>query len=455
MADSSVRIDIRQLRPGLYISLGERWLDHDFLFNSFRISNQGQIDRLRALGLSHIDYFPGRSTSEPLPLAEDVDRASGQEAPGPEAPTPGQARDLAEVAAAEDQNSSLTPISNSSLTPISMSQELEERRRRMAQRRAELARCEKAYRRSVDAVRKLMADVFLEPRQAHEQASTLIDDIVGDLLSTQHAVVNLMSDSAQDAGVRYHALNVTILSLLLGRAAGLNAPAMLHLGLGALMHDLGKVMVPGPVLRLDAPQRNRHQDAAYRLHVDHGATLCAQLGIETPEVIDIVRHHHERLDGLGFPDRLSGDQITQLVRIVSIANRFDGLCHTIDPARALTPAEALATMYRRESAAFDVPLLQRFIKCLGVWPPGTLVQLSNGAVGLVTAVSPDDTLRPMVMVGDPSVPRQEALMVDLREAPDVKIERALKPAELEPSVLAYLSPRMGTQMFLGKDVSAG
>jgi hypothetical protein len=96
--------------------------------------------------------------------------------------------------------------------------------------------------------------------------------------------------------------------------------------------------------------------------------------------------------------------------------------------------------------------MQRFIKCLGVWPAGTLVQLSNGAVALVTAVAPEDTLRPMVMVGDPTVPRAEALIVDLREAQDVRIERALRPAELDPTVLAYLLPRMGSQVFVGRDV---
>jgi hypothetical protein len=108
-------------------------------------------------------------------------------------------------------------------------------------------------------------------------------------------------------------------------------------------------------------------------------------------------------------------------------------------------------MYRREVKAFDSGLLQRFIRALGVWPPGTLVQLSNGAVGLVTAVLPEDTLRPTVMVGDPSVPRAEALMVDLREAPDVRIERALRPADLEPEVLAYLSPRSSHPWFVGRD----
>jgi putative nucleotidyltransferase with HDIG domain len=441
MAEGSVRIDIRQVCPGLYISLGERWIDHDFLFNSFRLSSQAQIAKLREMGLTHIEYFPARSTVKPLPFP--TDSSAG--------PVPAQS---AHAGSSQDQGLDVAGQpgeQKGGLTPIS-GEAREARMERVAARRAELARCEKAYLRSVEAVRSLMADVFIAPREAREKASDLVDSIVADLVSSQHAVVNLMSDSLLDTGVRYHSLNVTILSLLLGRTLGLPAQALNHLGMGALMHDLGKVMVPAAVLRIDAGLRNRHQEAAYRQHVEHGTQLCGQLGIDQPEVLDIIRNHHERLDGQGFPHGLAGEQISVLTRVVSIANRFDGLCHTIDPARAMTPAEALASMYRRESAAFDLSLMQRFIKCLGVWPAGTLVQLSNGAVALVTAVAPEDTLRPTVMVGDPSVPRAEALIVDLREAQDVRIERALRPAELEPAALAYLLPRMGSQVFVGRDV---
>jgi len=454
MAEGSVRIDIRQVCPGLYISLGERWIDHDFLFNSFRLSSQAQIAKLREMGLTHIEYFPARSTVKPLPFPTDLstDAFPAQSAHAGSY----QDQNIDIPGQPIEQKGGLTPIpENGELTPITSpisGMAREARMERVAARRAELARCEKAYLRSVEAVRSLMADVFIAPREAREKASDLVDSIVADLVSSQHAVVNLMSDSLLDTGVRYHSLNVTILSLLLGRTLGLTAQALNNLGMGALMHDLGKVMVPAAVLRLDAGLRNRHQEAAYRQHVEHGTQLCGQLGIDQPEVLDVILNHHERLDGQGFPRGLAGEQISVLTRVVSIANRFYGLCHTIDPARAMTPAEALASMYRRESAAFDLSLMQRFIKCLGVWPAGTLVQLSNGAVALVTAVAPEDTLRPTVMVGDPSVPRAEALIVDLREAQDVRIERALRPAELEPAVLAYLLPRMGSQVFVGRDV---
>lgn len=322
---------------------------------------------------------------------------------------------------------------------------------RVAARRAELVRCEQVYRRSVDGVRQIMGELFTAPREASDRADALVGEIVADLLASPHAVVNLINDAVPDVASRHHLLNVTILSLLLGRVVGLDAPALGSLGLGALLHDLGKSMLPQRLVRLDPEQRNRHEEAAYRLHVEHGLDMCRHLGVDDVTVLDIIRHHHERFDGSGFPDGLRGEAISLPARIVAIANRFDNLCHPADLSRALTPAEALSALYRRERAGFDGTLLQRFIKALGVWPPGTLVQLSNGAVGLVTAVRPDDTLRPAVMVGDPTVPRAEAVIVDLRDAPDVRIERALRPQDLEPDVLAYLSLRGRHPWFMGHD----
>ena len=424
MAGRPQRIDVRQLRPGLYVSLGERWLDHSFLFNSFRLSSDAQVAKVRALGLTHVDWWPERSTTTPLPLPDET-------APPPAAP-PATA---APASAESDDDAG----------------ERAARIERMARRRASLARCERAYRHSVDTVRTLMAELFVSPGEAGAKADGLVAGVVDELLVERDVIVTLMHDGPTDAGARYHALNVMILSLLLGRALGLDAARMRTLGLGALLHDVGRIQVPASVLRIDASRRNRHEEAAWRLHAEHGATLCAQLGVGSAEVLDVVRHHHERLDGSGFPDGLAGERIGLPTRIVALANRYDGLCHPVDARTAMTPSEALAHLWRNESAGFDRELLQRFVKCLGVWPPGTIVQLTNGAIGLVTAVDPTRLLAPTVLVADLSVPRAEALIVDLREADGVEVQRALRPSELDPEVLAYLSPRMRSNWYFGSE----
>jgi putative nucleotidyltransferase with HDIG domain len=432
MAAAPIRIDIRQLRPGLYVSLGDRWLDHAFIFSSFRIANDVQIAKIRAMGVTHIDYFPDRSTATPLPLPDA-------------APTPPDRARLAAAAAAQ-------AAAEAAQRATAEEALRRARKDRVAQRRVALAKAERAYRRSIGTVKTVMSEVFVAPREAGEKADALVQEIVQDLLSNTQSVIQLMSDGPMDGGPRYHALNVMILSLLLGRAATLPAGQLRAVGLGALLHDLGKVQVNASVLRIDGPARNRHEESAYRQHVEYGVVLARQLGIEDPSVLEIVRHHHERLDGSGWPDGRAGGRISLPTRIVAIANRFDGLCHPIDPARGLTPSEALATMYRQEATQLDPVLLQRFIKCMGIWPPGTVVQLSNGAIGLVIGVEPADTLRPTVLLADLAVPRSEALIVDLREAEDVKVVRAIRPADLDRDILGYLSPRMRTNVYVAQDV---
>jgi putative nucleotidyltransferase with HDIG domain len=433
MDGKPVRVDVRQLRPGMYVSLGERWFDHSFLFNSFRLSSAAQIAKLRRSGITHVDYWPERSTTTPLPLPPAGSPAAAPAAP-PAAPD-------AETLVREQ---------------IEQAVEVDERRRRIervAARRAALATCEKAYRRSLGAVKSVLAQVFVSPAEAGAHARSLVDAIVLDLLGNQHALVNLMGEAPTDTGARHHALNVMILSLLLGRSVGLQGEAMRLLGLAALLHDLGKVQLPAVVVRADPSQRNRHEEAAYRQHVEIGTALCEQLGLDQPAVLHAVRHHHERMDGGGWPDGLRGEHIPLPTRIVAIANRFDRLCHASDPRRSMTPSEALAHLYRNESGAFDAALLARFVKSLGVWPPGSLVLLSDGTTGLVTSVAPEDTMRPTVLAGDLSVPRAEAMIVDLREVPDLKVLRALRPAEVDPALLAYLSPRTAVNYYVGADLA--
>ena len=130
-----------------------------------------------------------------------------------------------------------------------------------------------------------------------------------------------------------------------------------------------------------------------------------------------------------------------LARIVAIANYYDELCNPFNLAHALTPHEALSMMFAKHRAKFDPRLLQMFIRCLGVYPPGTVVQLSNGMTGMVATVNTDRPMKPMVVVYDRDVPRLEAIMVDLDLETDLHIIKALRPGQVPPEVYVYLSPR--------------
>jgi HD-GYP domain-containing protein (c-di-GMP phosphodiesterase class II) len=420
MADEPVQIDVRQLQPGLYVSLGLRWMDHPFLFNSFRLSTPQQVEKLRALGLRSIAYHPARSKVQPLPLPSK---------PAAHAPKSAPERVPASVAAEPQTRRASTPKA----AEAQVAPEVE------AYREA-INRCEKDYRAAASAIRDLMQQALVSPEQASRQADALVEASMAGLMANRNALLNLICGTAWDGSARYHALNVMNLSVLLGRAAGLRGEALKSLGLGALLHDIGKLQLPPWVLRIAPQNRNRHEEAAYRRHVELGVEMCARLGISEAAALDAVRCHHERIDGSGFPAGLVGDAMPLSARVVAIANRYDELVHGSDESRSLTPSQALARLYRNEAAGFDRGLLQRFVKAMGVWPPGTIVLLSNGMIGRVISVEPDQTLRPTVLIGDPDVGPGMSPIMSLMEMPDLKVARAMKPAELPAPVLAKLTP---------------
>jgi HD-GYP domain-containing protein (c-di-GMP phosphodiesterase class II) len=213
---------------------------------------------------------------------------------------------------------------------------------------------------------------------------------------------------------------------------------MRWLGLGAMFHDLGKIDVPTRVLR--NAQRSAAEEQFYQAHVGYGIKHAATIPELPVAVKNIIACHHERWNGQGFPNRLAAGKIPRLARIAAIANRYDNLCNPFDLRTAKTPAEAVAFMYKQEGAYYDPELLQLFVKAIGVYPPGSFVQLSDGSVGLVVEGNSKDLLHPLLMLHDPGVPRSEALLLDLRET-DATIEAAISPAKLPVDVVEYLAPR--------------
>jgi putative nucleotidyltransferase with HDIG domain len=230
-----------------------------------------------------------------------------------------------------------------------------------------------------------------------------------------------------------------MLSIMIAREVQLPAELASVLGLGALFHDIGRKNIPDKILTKTEPYTASEQHL-YELHAQYGYDITQKLQLPVA-VSAIVRDHHELFDGGGYPRRLKGEAIGVLARIVAIANYYDELCNPLSIAQALTPHEALSMMFAKHRARFDPKLLQVFIRCLGVYPPGTIVQLSNNMTGMVATVNTAKPMRPMLVIYDAGVPRHEAIMVDMEQEPDLQIVNAIRPGQVPPDVYAYLSPR--------------
>ncbi len=400
-------LPVAELRVGLYVHLDLGWMDHPFPFGSFKIGSQQQIDTIRGLGLSQVRWDPSKS---------DVPTANSAPAPSP---TPPRTVLPHEPDPAESERQ-------------------RQRQAELAAQRHALQQCERRYAEGSRAYKAILDHLPLQPQTAKAGSAQLINGMVLTLLGDQESAIRLLSEQQGDRA-SLHAMNVTVLSLLLGKAMGLSQANLEDLGQAALLHDVGKS---------ELPDRVRHRDdsftaAHHKLYQEHVARSVAQgqrMGL-SPLALLTVSQHHELADGSGFPSGCKADKLAPTSRILALINRYDGLCNPPNPLKALTPHEALSLLFATQKERFESTTLSAFIRMMGVYPPGSVVQLIDGRYALVVSVNSVRPLKPRVIVHEPSVPKHEALILDLESQPGIGIRRSLKPASLPPDALEYLGPR--------------
>jgi putative nucleotidyltransferase with HDIG domain len=402
------RISIDQLRIGLYVFLDLNWFQHPFAFSHFKIKSEHQIQTIRGLGLTSVRYDPALSDSDspPVPATGEVASAA------PHEPSP------------------------------FVLQALEAKRAMMERIRVQreaAARIENAFVNTAKTVRDVEKNLFAQPKETVHQATQLVKQIADSILCAPELAIHVMGDRTGGEELYFHSLNVTMLSLMAARDLRLPPEVIGPLGMGALFHDIGRKEIPNRVLMKLEPltQAERH---LYEMHCQYGVDIGQRLGF-APPVIAIIREHHELFDGSGYPQKLKGDAIGLLSRIVALANYYDELCNPINIANALTPHEALSLMFAKLRNKFDPKLLQVFIRCLGVYPPGTILQLSNGVIGMVATVNTQKPMKPMIVIYDAGIPKDEAMMIDLERETDLNIAKAIRPAQVPIEIYNYLSPR--------------
>ncbi|MBK1722524.1 HD domain-containing phosphohydrolase [Thiocystis violacea] len=389
-------IDVDALCVGMFIYLDLGWIGHPFALNSFKIVSTSQIETIRGLGLTRLRWSPAKS-----------------ELPQPESPA---------AAAA----------------PVAVLSVVEERRKRLLAQQLSLERCDRDFSEATRAFRDILTRVRTDPAAARARAETMVGALVDNLLDQSESFIRLLSEKAGEQS-SLHAINVTLVSLLLGRRLGFDSAALQCLGLGALLHDIGKLELPNR-LRWREEGFTTAERNLYKQHVAEGVEVSARMGLPD-EVRCILAQHHEHADGSGFPQRLSGDALTPAAAIVALVNYYDNLCNPSNPLAAMTPHQALSLIFAQSRAKFEAKTLETFIRMMGVYPPGSVVMLTDDRYALVVSVSASRPLKPRVLIYDPRVPREEALVVDLEAHPDLGIRQSLKPVQLPRATFDYLSPR--------------
>ena len=401
-------IAVGELRVGMFIELDMGWMSHPFPMSSFRISSGQQIETIRKLGLAQVRYVPEKSDAGSLVSVWQPTQpgAAEVESPIPPRPEPSQVE--------------------------------EEARRQRGHDQLRQARCERRFQETAALYRLVQEQAQARPQEVKTACDTMMAGLLAELLQPGDVTIRLLAGGGGGRAAA-HAANVTVLSLLLGKAMGLSPVELKRLGTAAFLHDLGKVSLPERVRSLD-DYFSVSEYKLYQDHVAHGVELGQMLGLPR-ETLLAMAQHHELIDGSGFPRKSQGESVGRLGRILAVTNRYDNLCNPVHPATALTPHEAMSSLYSQMKGRLDERVLKAFIRMMGVYPPGTVVQLNDGRHAMVMAANASRALKPRVLVHDPRMPRREANVIDLEQALGLGIRRGIKPAHLSLESADYLMPR--------------
>jgi len=350
--DMRKRIGINDVITGMYVAeLCGSWIEHAFWKTSFLLDNEAVLQKLRASGVQEVIIDTSRGLDIPAPNVPEV-TAVALDAPG-------------------------------STTTFSFS---EESRRAL-----------QLKNRARDAVEQLFDDARLGKTIDTREAQVLVEDIAGSITRHPHAFISLVRLKHADDYTWLHSVAVCALMMALGRQLKLDEDKIHEVGIAGLFHDIGKIGVPLEILN----KPGRLTDEEFEIIKTHPATGAALLS-ETQQVsdlvIDVCLHHHEKIDGSGYPMQHQGDAISLYARMGAVCDIYDAITSDRPYKKGWQPAEAIRKMADWCNGHLDPAIFQAFVKTLGIYPTGSLVKLNSGRLGIVIEQHAHSLLTPQVMV---------------------------------------------------------
>ncbi len=294
----------------------------------------------------------------------------------------------------------------------------------------EMGRTEKIYSRSLDLARRVVRDVTEGREIDMDTSGELVEELIDSAVRNHQTLICLSKLDTFDNYTYSHCVNVAALAVVFGRFLDLDRDTLMVLGLAGLFHDLGKTKVPRKILnkpgRLTAEEFKEIQ-----LHPVHSRDILSEQTVDDA-IIRAAIEHHEKYNGLGYPLGLTPDKVSSMARILSLADVFDALTSRRPYKESMLTNKALSVMYGMRGQDFDPGDVDLFIKCLGVYPTGSLVRLSNGDHAVVLDSRADNLLKPLVLLVLSSDARRTGEL-DLADNPlddtgkAIRIEECLDP----------------------------
>jgi len=360
------RISVQHLSTGMYIhEMCGAWLSHPFWRRAFLLRDAADLQRLRCSSVTEVWIDPRRGKD----IAPGVPCVLWDPKPGP---TPQPAA-----------SPPTRPPRAGDTAPTSLGQELHRAR----------ALCQQ----SREAVLHLFSEARMGSAVSLDRAATLVDAITDSVVRNPHALLSVARLKTTDDYTYMHSVAVSGLMVALARTLGMDDSAVRRAGMAGLLHDLGKARVdpailnkPGALTEAEFAHMRAHPRASYDM-------LRGSAGMDA-QVLDACLHHHERIDGQGYPDGLAGEEISVLARMTAICDVYDAITSVRPYKAGWPPAHSLRRMAEWSNDHLDKRLFEVFVQTVGIYPVGSLVRLRSGRLAVVSEPSPHSLTAPRVVV---------------------------------------------------------
>lgn len=304
---------------------------------------------------------------------------------------------------------------------------------------SELKKAGNLYKNAKSLQSKILEQIKQEKSLPADDIQNTTDAMVDSIFRNQDALTCMSRLQTKDSYLIEHSLNVSILTSVFAKHLGFDKRVIQELTLGAFLHDIGKVLIPKEILNKRAALTQK-EHKIMQSHVALGLKLLEDTPSVSHIAIQMVKEHHERLDGTGYPKQLEGKEISKYGRMIAIIDSYDAMTCERPYKKSVHPINAFKTLISESPASYDEELVEKFIQCLGVYPVGTLVKLNSGKLGLISKLNKKKPLHPFVRVFyntrmKQAIPIKE---INLSESKyKDQIDCCIKPEEFNINLLGF------------------
>lgn len=358
------KIHVQDIRLGMFIQeLCGSWMDHPFWKKSFELTDPNDLHSLQTCGLKEVWI----DTSKGLDVADNVEAVSAEEE---------QRRVEQELQKTASEQ--IKPVQR-----VSIQQEVQKARALLAEGKT--------------AVTSMFHEIRMGNAINVSHAEPLVEEISNSISRNPEAFLNLARLKGADDYTYLHSVAVSGLMIALGKQIGLTGQDLKDAGMAGLLHDVGKALIPADVL--NKPGKLTDEEfAIIKHHPRKGWEVLNVANGANPVALDVCLHHHERVDGKGYPEGISGEKLTLFARMGAVCDVYDALTSNRCYKNGWEPSETIRKMAEWKDGHFDEKIFHAFVKTIGIYPSGTLVRLKSGRLAIVIEQSEKSLLAPRVKI---------------------------------------------------------